>query len=355
MESERVLKTFQLWDALVDKHWSYDMEASLEFWASWLHEAKDAANLFLVPGQGGSKGTHKLLLAGASSFLRSVLISVEQEDVVTLLLPDFKETEVEECFQAMLGGLKGEQEGGLSGALGLWRSEGVEKLSEVLIKPEQSILKVENTEFPLSIWKPKKEKSNEIPQEPNYKCDQCEYKSKRKHLLKNHKYACITKQRMKEVKNKPVVREEMTKAYTLAVESVLKGEGTVSGIARKFGVNNSTLRWWIRSAKQGKQKTWKTKGRVSQIFTVDEEKILQDLILSSEPKLMYHELRGIMQDTLVSAVAGDPSRITGLEHKNQKPTQDYVYRFVNRYDLAKSMKKHHEEESWQIKDPFTFL
>ena len=284
-------------------------------------------------------------------------MSVEQEDVVTLLLPDFKETEVEECFHALIGGFEGERveehKRGLRGTLGLLPSEGVKKVSEIFVKPEQSILKVDDTNGIKSAGRPKTKIPNEIP----YKCDQCNYKTKSKneYKIKNHKFECKTKQRMKEVNNKPVVREEMQKAYTLAVESVLKGEGTVSGSARTFGINSSTLRLWITSAKQGKQKTWSSKGRVSQIFTVDEEKILIELVLSSEPKLMYHELRGIMQDTLVSAVAVNPSRITGLEHTNQKPTKDFVYRFVKRNDLAKSMRRHVEEESWHIDNPFPLL
>ena len=303
------------------------MESKIEFWASLLHRAEAAANVWLVPGQGLSKGTHKVLLARASPFLRSLLLSVSQESQVTILLPDFQESHVEDCFQELLGGLQGGDvinDGGLGGGLG-W-TLGFNQF--IKVEKQSDNLEIENVKIKLSDCKP-----IAAPAKTNVKCHQCDYEAKEKSMLKHHKASCLPTR-----KAKILEREQMQKIFIKAVESIFRGEESITSAARHFGLKRTTLGEHIRTAREGKQKTWKNRGRTSRVFTKEEENVIVDLVLKSDPKLTYRKLLGIMQSTLKSALANDPLRITGFERKNQKLTTDFVYRFSDRYLLKEHIK-----------------
>ena len=126
----------------------------------------------------------------------------------------------------------------------------------------------------------------------------------------------------------------MQKAYTLAVESFLKGEQNISATARRFGIKRGTLKDWIKAGKEGRTKVWKNRGKVSKVFLHEEEEIIRDMVTTSEIMMTFTDLQVKMQNILLTALALNPERKTGYENVNQLLPRPYMYGWARRHKLS---------------------
>lgn len=280
------------------------MEGSTEFWVSYLHSAAGMSNVTLVPGDGGHKDTHAVLLAAASPLVCNLLLEVgEQQGHTIILLPDFNLEEVEEWFDTWLLGHQEVSSGSLSATLGL-------------LAPKKQELRSKKV--------PVKVTSKGVKQE-------------------------VTSRRI--VKRKQEVDFEewdrVDEVHSRAVASYLQGEESLRSAATRFGVKNSTLSDWVKSARQGRARTAKS-GRMSVVFTREEEDALRNFVLQSEPGLTVMDLQRTMQDFLIRAKNADPGRKTGYEETNHKPPKCFVYRFAYRLGISKAL-KHESSQTRKVR------
>ena len=129
-------------------------------------------------------------------------------------------------------------------------------------------------------------------------------------------------------------RERMQKAYTLAVESFLKGEQNISATTKRFGLKRGTFIDWIKARKEGRTKVWKNRGQVSKVFLHEEEEIIRDIVNNSDTMMTFTDLQVKMQDILLTALALNPERKTGYENVNQLLPRPYMYGWARRHKLS---------------------
>ena len=334
-----------------------------------LDGSSSVTNLTLACGD-GSLASHKILVAGVSSFIKNILADIPIGDDVTLILPDFAVAEVDIFLKSVT--LK-EETNNFDLSLALGRHVNISftarSKEESLWVPVQQKMKVELEEkeeekdFLAGIPSDSRSTFQMFGEEDKEESDvhktetlldtkvrpdkKREPYKRQKPVNKKHKIQVDYATRAKELnidveKNIKDLEDEICRTpsreekirkqilFQKAMGDLISGQYTCRQAARKWGITFSTLHMLFHSG----GKNYDGRGFVSKVFTKEEEERIRDKVLEISdggknltPKIVNQ----VMKDEISILQVNYPDKYGNLDLRS------FASRFARRHNLTKIM------------------
>jgi len=313
-------------------------------WKQLIGDCQKLSNCKIICSRNEVVESHKIVLGSISPFLRRIISDIPTGDDITFFMPDFSREGVEE----FLGSITLNE---TPCSLDLQRAFGYEAI-------EKGSISYSSQELSYSKEVHDEEESEEEGDDGFYRYNQhSEYVSqaedgnnskerKNRFIAQHHVRTAVSNPgelaeslvpnplTAHEIKNNEKIQKQIL--YETAIAEVMSGEcKTLSEASKKFNIARSTLRDLVKADRK-----YTGRGRKSQVFTDDEEKIISERVLertSGGRDLSWKFLKEMIIEELNIIKINHPERdFARISCKNGNMIEmTYVRRFAERNNLSR--------------------